>query len=164
MSREISSAATPIYKAVFLLLFGCSVPIFIFLTINGIKDSQNVSAFQILIAVLKTLAEIFFAILFVRLALNWKKVEIEDSGLTITNVNFFVKRISTFVPFENINAARQNFFLQGNPGTVTIEFNEPVFFGKKITFVPTFRSLTMFKHPIVEEVNRLANHKKAFIS
>jgi hypothetical protein len=158
MHREISSAATPIYKALFLLMFGGSAPYWILSRFYNLRDSPKTAAADVLIGILLIIAELIFAFLFVRLALSWKRVEMEDSGLTVININFFVKKVSTFVPFENIKRARQPFLLQGNPGTVFIEFNEPTFFGKKISFVPQFRAFTFTTHPIVGEINRLSNN------
>ncbi|HVE55880.1 MAG TPA: hypothetical protein VNB22_03565 [Pyrinomonadaceae bacterium] len=164
MRREISSGALPFYKATFLLFIGILVTTTIFTFIEKLKDFREMTQFQIFAYIFGIPAIIFMTFLFIRLALSWKKVEIDDEGLIITEANFFVRKTSTLVPFEKIKAARQNFFLRGNPGTVFVEFTEPTFFGNKISFVPTFRSVTFFEHPIVEEINQLANQNKRFIS
>ena len=164
MRREISSAATPFYKAVSLLVTGSLVTISIFSFIDELKNFREITAFQIFAYFLWIPFTIFFAVLFIRRSLSWKKVEIEDTGLIVTEANFFVKKTSTFVPFENIKRAHQNFFLRANPGTVTIDFFEPTFFGVKVRFVSKYRMFTYSAHPIVEELNRLANKSKGLIS
>jgi len=164
MHREISSLATPLYKAWFLLFIGVVVIGSMFGLIENLKTYQQLTAFQIFAYLVGMPITLFFAFLFLRLALSWKHVEIADDGLIITEANFFVKKTSTLVPFENIREAHQNFFLRGNPGTVTIEFIEPTFFGKKVRFVPKFRTITFLEHPIVGEINRLAGKNMSFLN
>jgi hypothetical protein len=164
MRREISSVATPFYKAVFLLAIGIYAIISTFSLIEELKKFREMTQFQILAYIFGIPLTIFIAFLLIRLALSWKKIEIEDDGLIVTEANFLVKKTSTFVPFENIERAHQNFFLRANPGTVTIEFIEPTFFGKKVKFVSKYRMFTYTTHPVVEEINCLANKSNRFIT
>ena len=163
MKREISSAATPFYKAVFLFGFGLVGTSLIFSKINDFKYSNEILAFQIITTILQIAAIALFGYLVIPLVLSWKRVEIDDLGLIITEANFFVTKTSTFVPFDNIKFAHQTYFLRGNPGTVTVEFYEPTFFGKKIRFVAKYRWTNYSAHPIVDEINNLVSKDNSFL-
>lgn len=148
MPREISSSSTRVNKVLIMFFYSLA---FLSTLINHLSSVS-----------LETFLPMFIVIILgffiIRWALSWKKVEITDSGLKISEINFG-KTKEIFVSFEDILEVRQNFFQRGSLETVIIESNKPTQFGKKIRFIPKMRFLNVTEHPIVRELNQLRTNK-----
>ena len=153
MGREISSSITTLYKVFTILIFAVLISISLYRTLFA-PDSLNIF--------LSSLA-MSFGFFIGRWLLNWKMVELTDKGIYISSDYFFDDR-EIFVPFEQIDSVHQSFLTRGNPELVSIKFLEMTSFGKKIWFIPKTRYFPVLKHPVVEEINRLASQNKRFIS
>ena len=153
MRREISSSVTGFYKVSVLLLFAVIIAAGLF------ENLVRPETFGILFCSLSMIAGFFI----VRWALNWKKVEISEKGIFVYNADFF-NDTEIFVPFDQIESAGQSYWTRGSPELVSIRFSAPTPFGDKIWFVPKTRFFPLFAHPVVDEINRLADGGKGFIT
>lgn len=153
MRREISSSITSVYMVFLILICICLISMSLFRTLF---DPNSLNIF---LSSLSMLLGFFIG----RWALNLKRVEIAEKGVYISSDNVFDER-EIFVPFEEIEIAHQSFWAQKNPEIVKIKFLVTTSFGKTIWFIPKTRFFGFSKHPIVEELNRLANQNKHFIA
>ncbi len=78
-----------------------------------------------------------------------KRVSIRDGKIYISN---FRREIA--VPLAAVRSVSESRWNNMHP--VTIRFNSVTAFGEKITFMPTMRFLNWGRHPIVEELRRMA--------
>jgi hypothetical protein len=153
MRHQISSSITAVFK-VLLLLF-----IVIIISLNLIGSLMTPDSRQFFFTSLSMLLGFFIA----RWALTWKKVEIAEKGIFVTEINFGNGK-EIFVPYEQIEIVKQNILGQGSPEFVSIKFLGSTSFGDKIWFVPKTRFFTFFNHPIVKEMNRLVQKNKGLIT
>ena len=153
MRREISSPMTILYTLFLILIFVVIISISLYRTLFA-PDSLN-----IFLSSLAMLLGFFIG----RWVLGWKRVEIAEKGIYISSDNFFDDR-EIFVPFNQIDTVQQSIWTRGNPELISVKFSVTNLFGDKIWFIPRTRSFPLQKHPIVEELNRLANRNKGFIS
>lgn len=76
-----------------------------------------------------------------------KRVTIADDLVRMSNYSHAVT-----VPLRNIESVTEIRWLNIHP--VTIHFYRPTDFGSTVVFMPTFRLISWFSHPVVEELRR----------
>jgi hypothetical protein len=79
-----------------------------------------------------------------------KKVRLDATALHVSDY-----RREIAVPLAEIESVSENWWMSHHPVTLHLRHDTP--FGRKITFIPTFRLLPFWRtHPIVNELRRLA--------
>ena len=148
MRREISSPVTILKKISVLAIFGIMIPVF-FLSGMDVFSLKTL----ILAAVYVTTG-----VLAIRHTLDLKKVEMIETGLFISQINFG-KDSEIFVPFEEIANVSPVFSLGGG-GYLIVEFKGLTKFGTRISFKPADRSSNVYEHPIIMELNGKAQNAR----
>lgn len=125
------------------MIGGLSLAIFFFLTFDNPSTLPKIFLIPFIILIVIFGLRIF----------QLKKVEMNDSGLFISQVKFG-KRDEIFVLFEEIEKIKGSLLVMNNLENIVVEFKNPTKFGKKIPFIAKTTMLGFFGHPIIDEMKR----------
>jgi hypothetical protein len=146
MRLRLHSAQTYLLKLVFpfVYVFGVAVAAPILFPESGMPDGQGVlSAGQMQLAAV--LAGVAGAVLIVWSIARLKLVWLERDRLDVSNL---VREVA--IPLADVEDVTENRWLSIHP--VTIHLAHESAFGRRVTFVPSWRLLYWQDHPVVEQI------------
>ena len=133
MRRRLSSALTPVYKLVFLLVVSYGL-------YSLTRDFRNVSLSPLLFLSL-------WCAIWCAVTSRWKSVYLEGDALYVSN---YLKEIR--IPLAEVRGVEASSFMR--PRTVIVTLKSPSEFGKRIVFVPSEAGFGASE--VVQELRRLA--------
>lgn len=155
MSREISSSTTSLNRIGILIFPAVALVLLIISTFQSFRiggRGNNMPVFLILLL-------FFVGCGYANWIWSFKYVAVDSDNLYITQNDFFNQR-TIAIRLTGVEKVRQSFFQRSKPERVTIYFYEPNEFGTYITFIPKWRFLHFYDHPIVEELNQIVHNAK----
>jgi hypothetical protein len=145
--KELSSRATYFYRNIY--------PFFPILACIGVSLEIRGSAFKFDLTLISFFGFVL-AVLYWFFLRKFTKVEIDDRFIYLSRGS-----VEATLPLSEIEIVRNGYLRYFiNLESATIVFNSDTIFGRKVSFKLPFRIFTVSDHPVIKELNMIAQKAK----